>query len=154
LRALGFCPRLPALLFPGQSHREGSHDPPGDLILQPEDVRNGTIVTLRPQMAAGHGIDQLGIDPHLIAGAPHAALQHVADAELLGDLLDLHGRSFVSEHRVPCDDEQTGILGQIGDQIVRHSIHEIFLCGIAVQIVERQHRERWLVRKCEGHPLD
>ena len=37
-------------------------------------------------MRAGNGIDELGGDADAIAGAPDAALQHVAHAELAADL--------------------------------------------------------------------
>jgi hypothetical protein len=36
------------------------------------------------------GVDQLSGDPHAVAGAAHAALEHRADTQLGGDLRDVH----------------------------------------------------------------
>ena len=38
---------------------------------------------LGPEVPAGDGIDQLGVDPYFIAGTAHAALQHIAHAQKL-----------------------------------------------------------------------
>ena len=60
-----------------------------DLVLDGEDVRGIAVEAIGPEMAAGLAVDQLRIDPYVVAGAPHAALQHVADTELAGDLADV-----------------------------------------------------------------
>ena len=59
----------------------------GDLVLHGEDVGETAVVALRPDMAAGRDVVELRGDAHAVAGLAHAALEHVADAELLGDLL-------------------------------------------------------------------
>ncbi len=49
-------------------------------------------------MPAGRCIDQLSVDPHLIAGPAHAAFEHVAHAQFLGDLADRDCPILVSEN--------------------------------------------------------
>ena len=48
---------------------------------------------LGPERARRFALDQLRRDPQPVAGPPHAALQHVADAEILRDLADVAVRS-------------------------------------------------------------
>ncbi len=42
-------------------------------------------------MLVGGGVDQLDVDPHLVAGPLHAAFEDRADLEFLGNSLDGHG---------------------------------------------------------------
>ena len=52
-------------------------------VLQAEDVLQVAVVAIGPHVTAGCGVDQLRIDPHAVAAAPHAAFEHVADVERL-----------------------------------------------------------------------
>jgi len=49
-------------------------DASGYLVLHGERIARVTVEPLCPQMRAGLGIDQLGIDPDLIARTPYAPL--------------------------------------------------------------------------------
>ncbi len=48
-------------------------------------------------MAAGGGVDELGIDAHLIAHAAHADFEDVFDAQLAGNALHIDCLAFESE---------------------------------------------------------
>ena len=48
-------------------------------------------------MAAGGGIDQLGIDPHAAARASGTALQHIFHTQLAGNLTDVDGSTLVGK---------------------------------------------------------
>jgi hypothetical protein len=48
-------------------------------------------------VTAGERLVQLRRDAHAVAQLAHAALDHVADAEFVGDLLDVDGLAFVDE---------------------------------------------------------
>ena len=61
----------------------------GDLVLDGEDVGEVAVVAVGPEMAAGRPFDQLGVDPHPVPGLADAALDHIGDAQLLGDLLQV-----------------------------------------------------------------
>ncbi len=76
----------------------------GDVVLQSEDVVEGSVEAVRPDLRFVGGIDQLGRDPDLLALPSHAALDDVADAELSCDLT--HGRtgSLETHRRGPRDD--------------------------------------------------
>ena len=52
---------------------------------------------LCPEMRAVGAVHQLRGDPQPIAGAPHAAFQHVANTEILRHLPDVDGAALVDE---------------------------------------------------------
>ena len=58
----------------------------GDLALNREDIRQITIISLRPEMGVRPRINQLCIHPHPITGSLHASFQHMRNPELLSDL--------------------------------------------------------------------
>ena len=72
-------------------------DRPGDFVLDGKDVFEVAIVTLGPDVFVVDGVDQLCGDAHPVAGAPHAALDHVAHAESFADLL--YGQRFLLERK-------------------------------------------------------
>ena len=79
---------LGAEIFRGVKLRlDRGDDGLGDLILHGEHVGDVAIVALRPDVAAGCDVVELRGDAHAIAAFAHAALDHITDAELLGDLL-------------------------------------------------------------------
>ena len=55
----------------------------GHLVLNGKDVLQAAVEAFRPQMIAAHRVDQLGVDAHAPRGAPRAALQQIAHAEIL-----------------------------------------------------------------------
>ena len=77
-----------------------------DPVLEVEHVLAGPVVPLGPEVPAGHGLDELGRDPHPLAGRADAALEHVADAELPADLAHVDRLALVGEARVAGDDEE------------------------------------------------
>src|SRR4029078_10177676 len=70
------------------------------LVLQREDVGPSAIKTLRPQVTAGLGIDQLGVDAHVVAGAADTAFKDVTDTEFGRHLRWLSVFAFVAEGSV------------------------------------------------------
>ena len=54
-------------------------------------AKSWQLENLGPKMAAGPGVDQLGVDAHLLAGPARAAFEDVAYAEFLRDLRRRHG---------------------------------------------------------------
>src|SRR5262249_45508812 len=80
--------------------RDRPDDAPGDLILYAEEVGEIAIVAVRPHVATVGRVGQLRSDPDTVALSPHAALEHVAHAELMGHLLDVDRLTAVRERRV------------------------------------------------------
>ena len=78
---------------------EGNGDLAGYLVLQREQILGIMVETLGPDMQAGLGIDQLGIDPDSLARAADAALQHIAHAELAADLANIERLLPIGQRR-------------------------------------------------------
>ena len=108
LRDFGFPRRYPILFALRQFDRKRSHDPVRNLVLQRENILERAVVALGPDMRVRFRVDQLRIDPDLVSGAAHAALEHVANAELLGNPGNIYRRVFIGKNRVARNDEQAG----------------------------------------------
>ena len=91
-------------------------------------------------MVAGFGLYQLRGDAQPIAALADAAFEHVAHAKFACHLLHVDGAALVGEAAVARDDEEPPDLRQSGDDLLDHSIGEIFLLWIAAHVLERQHR--------------
>ena len=74
------------LLATGQLRLQRLRDSFGDLALDAKDVSQLPIIGLGPEVGIGLGVNQLHIDPHLIARFLHATLKNVRYAKLLRDL--------------------------------------------------------------------
>ena len=127
--------------------RQRGDDRRGHLVLDREDVLEVAIVALGPDMVVGIGVDQLHGDPHPVARLAHAAFDHVLDAELRRDVLDLDRLALVDEGRVARDHEQLPEPRQLGDDVLGQAVGEEFLLGVAAHVGERQHRDRGLLRR-------
>src|SRR5215472_1391194 len=82
---------------------------------------------------------------HAIASLAHRAFKEVAHPQFAPDLLHINGLSLVGEARVASEDEQPADARQRGDDLLDHAVDEIFLLGIAGNVLERQDRDRRLV---------
>ena len=132
--------RLGAEIFRGVKLRlDRGDDGFGDLVLHREHVGEVAVVALRPEMAAGGDIVELRRDAHAVAALADAALDHIADAELLGDLFHVDGLALVDERRVARDHEEPAQLRQRGDDVLADAVGEILLLRIAAHVGERQH---------------
>jgi hypothetical protein len=131
LRHAGLGVRDPGRLLARQLDRQGGHDLPDDLVLQREHLAQRSVVSLGPEVMAIQRVDELGVDAHLVAVPPHAALEHVAHPEILGDLLRLRGLALVGPGGVARGDEEAGELGKVGGQVFGDAVGEIPLLGVA-----------------------
>src|SRR5215813_3585927 len=139
--------------FPANARHLGSQDlrahraddPVGDVVLQLEHVGQRAVVSFRPQVNPIGGIDQLAGDSNLVGGFAHAALEHVAHAQFVRDLADVDRLTLVGKGRIAGDDEEPALAGQSGDDVLGEAVGEIFLLGIAADVLKRQHSDRRLV---------
>ena len=122
----------------------------GDLVLHREHVGEVAVVALRPDVAAGGDVVELRRDAHAVAALAHAALDHIADAELLGDLLHVDGLALVDERRVARDHEEPAQLGQRGDDVLADAVGEILLLRIAAHVDEGKHGDGRPVGQRQG----
>ena len=131
---------LGAEIFGGVKLRlDRGDDRLGDLVLHGEHVGEVAVVALGPEMAAGGDVVELRGDAHAVAALAHAAFEHVADAELVGDLLHVDGLALVDERRVARDHEEPAQLRQRGDDVLADAVGEILLLRFAAHVGEGQH---------------
>ena len=135
------------LFVMSEVYRKRGDDLPDDFVLQREDVVNRSIVALRPEMLATQRVDELRIDANGVTLAPDTSLQHVTHAEILGHLLHLHGFALVGRTGVARNDQDSGELGKIRDDVVGHAIGEVTVLRTAADAIERQDREGRPFRK-------
>ena len=78
----------------------------GDPVLQREEVGDVAVVLLGPDLQAASGIveERRGAEP--LAGAPDAAAEHVAHAELAADRLQVGRAALPGEGGVAGRDEE------------------------------------------------
>jgi len=71
-----------------------------------------------PDMRAAVGVDELGIDPHLVAAGLHRAFQHIAHPQILADGFGVDRFALVGEGRVARDHEDASDAREIGGQLI------------------------------------
>ncbi len=113
-----------------------------DLVLHVEQIGDRLVETLRPEVAAALGVNQLDIDAHALAAALDAALEDIANVELAPDLLQVDGLALVGEGGVAPDDERAADAREVGGQALGHAVNKILLFGVAPHVGERQHEQR------------
>ena len=147
---IDFAATLPTCAF---ALREGHFEHLDDLsryfVLDHEDVLEVPVVAVRPDMAAGFGIDELDVDAHPRAGLSHAAFEHVSHAQLPSHISDVDVSPLESKRRVARDHEEAGHLGDVGDDVFGHAVGEVLLFGVAAHVGERQYCEGWLVGQAQ-----
>ncbi len=79
----------PRLFSLGQVHLHLGCQDQGDLVLDGEDVVEGAVIALRPDVRAAGGVDKLRGDADAVRIPANAPLQHVPHAELPGRITDI-----------------------------------------------------------------
>ena len=93
-------------------------------------------------MLAGLRVDELRRDPDAARRQLEAALHHVSDPEVAGDLANV-GRPFgVGLDRIAGNHHEAVRSRQLGDQVLGEGGGEPDLAWVAIEIVEGQHRDR------------
>src|SRR5262245_29097569 len=121
-----------------------------DLVLERKNIAQVTVAAVGPNVLLSRGVNKLGVDAYTVAALAHAALQDVANAKFAGGTLHIDGFSFVGKRRISRDDKKPTQLGYGGDDILRNSVGEIFLLGIAAHVDERQDSDG---RPLGGYPF-
>ena len=71
-----------------------------DFVLHVEEIGEGLVEPLGPELIAGFGVDELDIDAHAVSAALDTAFKHVADVQLAADRLHVKRLTFVCERRI------------------------------------------------------
>src|SRR4029077_11800028 len=86
IEAFGMLERCAPALCGDEFDVDGTGQSDGDLFLRVEEVGIWFVEAFGPKMRTNPGVDELGIDPHQLARALHAAFEYVTHAELETDL--------------------------------------------------------------------
>ncbi len=89
------------------------------------------------------GINQLGLDSHVVTDPLYRALDNRPDAELLPDLPQVLRRLPVFHHRGTGDDSQCPDICEPGQQVVVDTIGEQLILRVRASTRERQHGDRY-----------
>ena len=122
-------------------------DLPGHIGLDREHVRRRELFVVGPgpQVIVRLGVDQLHGDPHPVARALHAALQHRGHSQLAPDLPDAEICILVAHDRSAGDQLEALEPRQLGEDVVVHSLGEELVLGIRAPVRERENRQGCLV---------
>src|SRR3954468_8881498 len=88
--------------------------------------RKFAVVSLRPEVIAERGVDQLAGDAHPACRFAHASFKHVSHAELACDLAHVDRFVLVGKGGVARDHEEPLLLREPGDDVVGQAVGEIF----------------------------
>ena len=118
-----------------------SSEPRDDFVLHVEEVDHRLVEALGPEVSAGLGVDELRIDANPVGAALHGAFEHIANAELLADLLQIQTLPLVSEGRVATDHLHAAHPRKVGGQALGHAVDEIFLLEVAADVREGEDHD-------------
>ena len=93
-------------------------------------------------MSACSSFDQLPCNPYPLPRFANASFEHIANAKLAPNLLDVDRLTLVGECGIGRYHEAAGNTRQIGCQIFSNAGHEVLLFGIVAEIVEGKDDDR------------
>ena len=125
-----------------QHHLEGFGDALRDFILDGEHILKLAVVALRPHGAGGAGFDQARRDAQALARAPKAALEDVSGVQFAPHVRRAHRLVAISEHRRARQHPQVLNLRELGDDIFRDAVAEVFVIFRTGGILKIQHGQR------------
>ena len=76
-----------------------------DRVLRLQQIGARRVELFGPEVSAAVGVDELGVDPHLIAARLHRAFENIAHAQILADRLGVDRLALEGQGRVARDDE-------------------------------------------------
>ena len=113
-----------------------------DFVLHVEEIGQGLVEPLGPEMIARFGVDELHVDAHAVSAALDAALEDIADVQLAPDLSSRRRLAFVGERRVAPDHDGASYPREVGREALRDPVDEMLLLRVASDIGERQDDDR------------
>src|SRR5690242_9320634 len=109
-------------------------------------------------MGGARRLDQLPRNADPIGRLANASFQQIPNAELPADLSDIDGAALVSKGRITRDHKERSKTRQGRRYLLDDAVGEIFLLGIATEVLEWQHDDRRSFRYRRGFgrrpPLD
>jgi hypothetical protein len=115
------------------------HDAPRDLFLNGEDILNGAVISIGPEVRSSGRLDELGCDPNPMTRPTHAALDDVTCAQHAADLAYVDVPSPKGKGGVPRNHKKLAEARQLGDNILCDPVTEIDLLGISAHVLKGQN---------------
>jgi hypothetical protein len=117
------------------------------LVLQFEYILRRAVEPVCPEMRSVRRVDQPHGDAHAGPNFANRAYKHVPYAQSASDLLHVDDRPAVLKPRITGDHEGPANTAERGDDLLHHTVDEIFLLGVPTQIGERRYCDRRPVRE-------
>lgn len=121
-----------------QRHAQGGGSGARRVVLHGEDIGDGTIVAIGPEIRAGRGLDRLGRRAGPITGVASVALDDVAGARCTADSCHVDRLSLVPELRVPSGHPAVAEPGELGGDVFGEPVGKRLVGRIGTHIGERQ----------------
>src|SRR5437868_15034449 len=106
-----------------------------------KDVTQLSIIRLGPELRASLRVNQVNIDPDLIACFLHATLEDVHYAKLLRDLSKIARFALILLRRSAGNHLQIRDFSQTRQHFLLDAVSEISVLWIAAQVLKRQDRD-------------
>src|SRR5207244_10917382 len=119
-------------------------------VLQSENVRQVTLEPVRPNVRARNRVDQLPGNANFPRRLAHRPLKDITDAKPAPHLLDIDGSALEGATRIAGDHEKPFEPRERSDDLLNHSVREVFLLGITAHVLKRQLGDGGLVREWRG----
>ena len=116
-----------------------------DIVLHRKQVIDRPVVTLRPDVAAGSGFDELGGHANPLTHRLDAALENIFHVEVATYLSDVDRIALIDPGGIPSDDDKVLGVGEISNDVLGDPICEPLPFWIVPNIVEGQNRNRRLI---------
>ena len=97
----------------------------GDAVLEREDLGEGAVVALGPEVRARRAVHQLGADPEPVAGAPDGPPEQVAHAELLRHRARVAAAVAEEERGRARENGERPEAPERRDDVLRHPVGEV-----------------------------
>ena len=120
-----------SLLTPSQLRLQRLRDSFGDLGLDAENITQLSVIHFGPELRAGLHVNQMNVDPHLIACLLNATLKDVRYAKLLRDFSKIARFALISLRRSTRNDFQIADLSETRQDFFLDAIGEISIIRIA-----------------------
>ena len=92
-----------------------------------------------PHFRAVGGVDQIGLNPELVAVLGDSSDQHRAYLQVLTDFLQIVFFAFEPEDRAARHDLHVGQLRERADQTFGQAIAQVFIAGVRGRVHKGQH---------------
>jgi hypothetical protein len=120
---------------------ECSGDGPRDVVTNCENVTHFPVIAFGPNVTSGACINQLSSYTHVLIGALYAALDDVANIEILSYLADVRWLVLVGQGGIASHDDKVGKFGQPRDQLLGNSIGKVLLVVSGTHIAKGQNSD-------------